>query len=98
MDKATKYVTRMDEQLRQCDADVDRLSKASELVAPGARPAYESSMQEVKDSRLAAGKAFEQLRVATRETGAAQKQSKMRVAFHTLQKALDKVNADLGRR
>jgi hypothetical protein len=97
MDKTSKYVARMDEQLRQFDADLDRVAQAAARVAPGARGAYDASMDELREGRAAAQKAFEQLRVSTAQTGAAQMQSRMRVAYHTLQKALEKVSADLGR-
>jgi hypothetical protein len=94
MEKGDKYVTKMEEHLKQWDAEVERLSAYGQTKGVEARVAYQDCIKALRVERDEAHRTFGEMRVATQEAGR-QMQSKMRVAWHTMQKALEKATADL---
>jgi DNA-binding ferritin-like protein len=94
MDKSDKYVLKMEEQLKKWDAEVDKLAAAGEAKGVEARVAYQDCIKDLRAGRDEAHETFGQMRAATAEAGR-QLQSKMRAAWHSMQKALEKATADL---
>jgi len=94
MGKNTEYVTRMETQLKKWDADVDALAAKSEKASAQARAAYHEQIKNLRASRDAAQKTFQEIRVASESAGA-RMQAGMEVAWETMQKALEKVSSDL---
>jgi hypothetical protein len=94
MDKSEKYVARMEEHLKRWDAEVDKLAAAGEAKGVEARVAYQDCIKDLRAGRDEAHRTFGEMRVATQEAGR-QLQSKMRVAWHTMESALEKATADL---
>jgi hypothetical protein len=75
-----EYVRSMEMQLKKWDADVEALAAEGEKAGAEARATYYARIQE--------------LRLASQEAGA-QMQAGVKVAWETMQKALEKVSADL---
>lgn len=94
MGKNTEYVTRMETQLKKWDADVDALAAKSEKASAQARAAYHEQIKNLRASRDAAQKTFQEIRVASESAGA-RMQAGMEMAWETMQKALEKVSSDL---
>lgn len=94
MDEKDEYVARMEAQMKKWDADVHALAAESEKASAEGRAAYHECIEHVHASRHAAHKTFQELQVANLAAGA-QIQAKMGVAWETMQKALEKVTADL---
>lgn len=89
-----EYVARMEAQLKKWDAEVDALAAKGEKAGAEARAAYHAQMRDLRASRDAAQKTFQEIRVASESAGA-QMQTGMRTAWETMQKALEKVSSDL---
>ena len=94
MDKSSEYVTLMETQLKNGDADVDALVANGAQANVAAHAAYQKQIDELRAGRDAAQQTFQEIRVATEAAGAKMR-AKMEVAWDTMQKALAKVTADL---
>jgi len=93
MDKSQKYAVKMESQLRQWDADVDKLADGTAKRSGEALAEYQEAIRRMRAERDAAHDTFNRMRLASDEAGR-QLQSKMRVAWHTMEKALEKATAD----
>jgi hypothetical protein len=91
MSRNTEYVTTMETQLKQWDAQVDALAAKSAKANADARAAYDGQIKDLRASRDAAQKQFQQIRTAN-ETAGAQLQAGMDAAWQTMQKNLAKVS------
>jgi uncharacterized protein YjbJ (UPF0337 family) len=94
MSMNTEYVAKMETQLKKWDADVDALAAEGEKANAAARAAYHEGIKNLRVSRDAAQKTFQEIRVASESAGA-QMQAGMKTAWETMQKALEKVSSDL---
>jgi len=90
----SEYVTLMQSQLKKWDNEVDALSAMGKTASMEARSAYQEGMKELRASRDEAQRTFQQIRLATEAAGE-QMQAGMTVAWVTMQKALEKVSAEL---
>ncbi len=88
------YVATMQTQLKNWDANVDALAAESRTASDQARTAYETNLLQLRESRAAAQKTFQQLSAAS-ESASVQMQAGMEGAWATMQKALEKVSSDL---
>ena len=93
MSKNSDYVTTMEAQLKKWDADVDALATKGEKASGEARAAYYKQITELRASRDAAQKTFQEIRVATESVGA-QMQASMEATWEAMQKALGKMSFD----
>lgn len=93
MDKSEKYAVKMESQLKQWDTDVDKLAASTAKHSGEALAAYQETIRRMRAERDSAHDTFNRMRVASDEAGR-QLQSKMRVAWHTMEKALEKATAD----
>ena len=91
----TEYVARMKAQLKQWDAELDALAARTELASVEARAASQERIKDVRASRDAARKAFEQMRAAGEAAGA-QMKTGMEAAWKAIQKGLDRASSSLG--
>ena len=94
MSKHSEFVTRMETQMKKWDADVDALAAKGEEANAKARAAYRKQIEHLRAGRDSAQKTFQEIRVASEAAGA-KMQAGMEVAWQTMQKALEKVSADL---
>jgi len=94
MSMNTEYVARMETQLKKWDADVDALAAESEKASAEARAAYQAGIKDLRTSRDAAQKTFQEMLVANESAGA-QLQAGMKQAWDTMQKNLEKMSSDL---
>ena len=94
MGKNAEYVTRMETQLKKWDAEVDALAAKGEKASAEARTAYQEQIKDLRASRAAAQKTFQDIRVASESAGA-QMQAGMEAAWKSMQKGLEKVSSDL---
>jgi len=90
----TEYVARMETQLKKWDADVDALAAEGEKAGAEARAAYHERIKDLRASRDAAQKTFQEI-AAANESAGAQLQAVMKQAWETMQKNLEKVSLDL---
>jgi len=88
------YVATMQAQMKNWDADVDALEAKGRTASEQARTAYEANVVQLRASREAAQKVFQQLSAAS-ESASVQMQAGMEGAWATMQKALEKVSSDL---
>ncbi len=93
MSKNSEYVAKMDTQLKKWDADVDALAAKGEKVSAEARSAYYAQIKELRASRDAAQKTFQEIRAAG-ETARAQMLAGMEATWEAMQKALGKMSFD----
>lgn len=93
MSKNSEYVARMETQLKKWDADVDALAAKGEKVSADGRSAYYARIKELRASRDAAQKTFQEIRAAG-ETARAQMQAGMEATWEAMQKALGKMSLD----
>jgi uncharacterized coiled-coil DUF342 family protein len=94
MSMNSEYLARMETQLKKWDADVDALAAKGEKANAEARAAYHERIKDLRVSRDAAQRRFQEIRAATESAGA-QMQTGMEVAWKTMQKTLEKLSADL---
>lgn len=94
MGTRAEFVAGMEAQMKKWDAEVEALVAEGKKASGEARTAYDRRIKELRLSRKAAQKSFQELRVATESAGA-QMQAGMEVAWDTMQKALQKVSSDL---
>ena len=93
MSKNSEYVSAMQAQMKQFDKDVDALSAQAGAKA---RAAYDEQVKELRATRDAANKQLLQIQAASESAGAAM-HAGMQTAWDTMQAALKKVSADLGK-
>jgi hypothetical protein len=86
----TEYVARMKAQLKQWDADVDALAARGEKASDDARIVYQEQMKDLRASRDAAHKTFQEMRAAGEAAGAHLKAG-MEASWKAMQKTLAKV-------
>ncbi len=89
-----EYAAKMEAQLKKWDADVDALAAEGEKAGAAARAAYQQQIKDLRASRDAAQKTFQEILVASESAGE-QMRSGMKTAWETMQKALEKVSSDL---
>jgi hypothetical protein len=94
MSTNTEYITKMQTQLQAWDNDVDALRARGRTIATEARAAYFGRIKELRSSRDAAHKAFQEIRCASEEAGT-QLHAGMQGAWETMRSTLDKITADL---
>jgi hypothetical protein len=94
MIKNSDYVARMETQLKNWDADLDALAAKGEKASAEMRAAYHERIRDLRASRGAVQTSLQQLSAATESAGT-KMQAGMQVAWETMQKALEKVSADL---
>ena len=93
MDKGEKYAKKMEGQLKDFDIQVDKLVAGTTKHAGEALAAYQETLRRLRAERDIGHDTFKRMQVATEEAGR-QLQSKMRVTWHTMEKALEKATAD----
>jgi len=89
-----EYVAMMETQLKKWDADVDALAAQSEKAGTEARAAYHAQIKDLRASRDAAQKTFQEISNANESAGA-QMQAAMKASWETMQKNLEKLSSDL---
>jgi hypothetical protein len=94
MGTRAEFVAGMQVQMKKWDAELEALVAEGKKASGEARTAYDRRIKELRLSRKAAQKFFQELRVATESAGV-QIQAAMEVAWETMQQALQKVSADL---
>ena len=94
MSMNSEYVAMMETQLKKWDADVDALAAQSEKASAEARAAYHAQIKDLRASRDAAQKTFQEMSNANESAGA-QMQAGMKAAWETMQKSLEKLSSDL---
>lgn len=96
MSRNSEYVTRMQTQMKQWDADVDALVAEGARASAEARAVYQSQVQGLRANRDSAKLAFQRLGVAG-ESLSGQMRDGMDAAWDTMQSALAKATSDLRR-
>jgi len=91
----TEYVARMNEQLKQWDADLDAFAARSELAGAEARAASQDRIKDLRANRDAARKSLQRMRAAGEAAGA-QMKAGMEEAWKTMRTALQKASSTLG--
>jgi len=89
-----EFVTVMQTQIKNWDAEVDALVAEGKKADGEMRTAYAKRLKELRLSRNAAQKSLHEVRMASESAGA-QLQAGMQAAWLTMQEALAKVSADL---
>jgi hypothetical protein len=92
-----EYVARMEAQLDSWDAEVDALVDRGDRKGVGARAAHDEGIMGLSVTRDAAHKAFRRIRFAS-DLGAAELRAGMDGAWDAMQRALEKLSADLEKR
>jgi len=96
MSKNSEYVSHMEMQMKQWDADVDALVAEGARVSAEKRAMYESQVKGLRANRDSAKLAFQRLGVAG-ESLSGQMRDGMDAAWDTMQDALAKATLDLRR-
>ena len=96
MTKNAQYLAVMETQMRQWDAEVEALAVGRKKASAVARGAYQEKMKELRATRNAAQKTFQQIRLASDATGA-ELHAHMQAAWDTMQKTLEKISADMNK-
>jgi|GEM_PF-2345516 len=94
MNQNSEFVTRMQAQLKKWDSDVAALSDEAKKVSAQTFAAYEEGLKNLKSSREAAQKNFQQICVATEAAGTSMLE-RMESAWTAMQDGLHQVSADL---
>ena len=94
MSMNSEYVAMMETQLKKWDADVDALAAEGEKASAEARAAYHAQIKDLRASRDAAQKTFQEISTANESAGV-QMQAGMKAAWETMQKSLEKLSSDL---
>jgi len=90
-----EYVTKMKEQLKKWDEELDALNARGEKAGAEAREAYLEQLKGLRASREAAQKSFLAMRAAGEKAGAQMKHG-MESAWTAMKKGLDKASASFG--
>jgi hypothetical protein len=96
MSTNSDFVTRMEQQLSKWDADVDALRVRGRTIATDARAAYFGRIKDLRASRDAGHKSFQEIRCASEEAGT-HLQAGMEGAWKSMSAALEKVVGDLAK-
>jgi len=94
IDIKSEYVARMETQLKKWDADVDALAAEGEKAGAEARAMYHERIKDLRASRDAVQKTFQEIRAAGEAAGA-QLHTGMKTAWETMQETLEKLSSDL---
>jgi hypothetical protein len=94
MSTNTDYLAGLETQLKKWDADLDALKADGEKAGAKARAAYHEGVKDLRARRDAAHKSFQEIRAASGSAGE-HLQAGMKHAWEEMQKALEKVSADL---
>lgn len=94
MSRNAEYLSTMETQLKQWDADLDALAAEGDKAGAEARKAYQEQITHLRAGRDAAQETFKEMQLATVAAGA-QMHARMQVAWETMHKALQKVSSDL---
>ena len=89
----TEYVTKMETQMKQWDAEVSALVAEAEKANARARAAYDQRMKDLRESRDVAAKTLREIGAAT-EVASDQMRSGMEGAWDTMQRTLARVSSD----
>ena len=89
----TDYVSKMKTQLKQWDAEVDALAAKGENASAEARSIYQEQIRELRASRDAAQKSFQEMRAAGEAAGAKMKVG-MEEAWKAMKKGLDRASSN----
>lgn len=84
------YVSKMKTQLQRWDAEADALARRGEKLRDEARELFDEQIKELRASRAAAQKAYQEMRAAGESAGAGM-QATMESAWKSMQKALRKL-------
>lgn len=87
------YVSKMKTQLKQWDAEVDALAAKGENASAEARSIYQEQIRELRASRDAAQKSFQEMRAAGEAAGAKMKVG-MEEAWKAMKKGLDRASSN----
>ena len=87
------YVSKMKTQLQKWDADVDALAAKGENASAEARSIYQEQIRELRASRDAAQKSFQEMRAAGEAAGAKMKVG-MEEAWKAMKKGLDRASSN----
>lgn len=93
MSQNSEYVTLMQARMRQFDADMDALTAEA---GARARAVYDAQVRELRATREAAQKRFQEFQAAN-ESADALMHAGMEAAWETMQETLKKVSADIGK-
>jgi hypothetical protein len=96
MSTNTEFIHQIEQQLNKWDADVDALRAHGKTLATDARAAYFGRLKELRASRDAAHKSFQEIRCASEES-ATHLRAAMEGAWTTMNAALKKAAADLAK-
>jgi len=94
MSKNSEYISRMQEQLKKWDADLQALAAQGMDAGTEANAVFAAHLKQMGSTRDAAHKAFRQIRAAS-EAASQQMQDGMDTTLKAMQKSLEKVAADL---
>ena len=94
MGRKAEFVSRMETQMKNWDRDVDALVVRGEKASAESRASYDVHIKDLRATRDAAQKTFEEIRFAGESAGA-QMQAGMESAWKTMEKAYQKATADL---
>ena len=93
MSTNSEYISTMQAQIKAFDDEVDALGRNAGAKA---RASYDERIKELCASRDAGQKTFVKLQAASESAGASM-HAGMQTAFETMQLALKRVNAELGK-
>jgi polyhydroxyalkanoate synthesis regulator phasin len=94
MSMHSEYIAGMEAQLKKWDADLDALVAEGKKASAEARATYDERIKDLRASRDAAQKTFQEMRQATGSAGA-QMQAAMQGAWETMQRAFEKVSLEI---
>jgi len=94
MGMSATRIAKIEDQLKEWDAEVDALAAEGESASTHVRAAYHEQIKHLRASREAAQKTFHEIRVAGESAGE-HMHAGLTAAWETLQKALEKVSLDL---
>jgi hypothetical protein len=90
--KNAEFVTNMDKMMTRWDKEVDLLARAAGIGGAAAQAAYADGSNELRESREAAQKAFQEIRFAGESQGLVLKDG-MQAAWVRMQSTLERVSA-----
>ena len=94
MGMSAERIAKIEIQLKKWDAAVDALAAEGEKASAQVRAAYHVQIKHLRERRDAAQKTVHEIRAAGESAGE-QMHAGLKIAWETLQKALEKVSSDL---
>jgi molecular chaperone GrpE (heat shock protein) len=94
MSRNSEYISRMQAQLKNWDADLQALAAQGNGAGAEANAAFAAHLKQLGTTRDSAHKAFRQIRAAS-EAASQQMQDGLDTTLKAMQKSLEKVAADL---